>query len=240
MSDYTNKEFLEKYKKTPISHPYIIFPKILELIGEIKEKKVLDLGCGAGDLSRLLINKGAIVDAVDISKEWVEICRKDNANIKNINCYQSDSSELKSIKDYTFDIVIMNMVLLNIDSKIKLEKTFREVSRILKNNGIFIFTDLHPLCLMIPKTLTEQQTYLDNFSYFRDGSKFKSKILLADGSTNIEITDIHYTLETYTKLINDNKMYIYRIIEAQPIKNAPKIFENYKIPEHIIFYCKKY
>ena len=239
VSDYTNKEFLEKYKKAPISHPYIVFPKILELVGRIEGKKILDLGGGSGDLSRLLANKGAIVDCVDVSKEWVEICKKDNLDVKNLNCYQSNASDLKLIKDSTFDIVIMNMVLLNIDSKQKLEKTFKEVSRILKKEGSFIFTDLHPLCLMIPKSLTEQQSYLNDFSYFKDGSRFKSKVILSDSSTSIEFIDMHWTLETYTKLINDNGMYIFRIVEAQPIKNSPKIFNDYKMPEHILFYCKK-
>ena len=101
-----------------------------------------------------------------------------------------------------------------------------------------IFTDLNPLALMIEKTLCESQTYLPGFSYFKDGSKFKSKVKLSDKS-EIEFTDVHWTLKTYTCCLSDARMHIFKIVEPQPIKTSPDIFKDYKIPEYIIFVCKK-
>ena len=239
VSDFTDKEFVNKYQKSPISHPYVVFPRLIEVLGSIKGKKILDLGCGTGDLSRILAKNGAIVDAVDLSQECVERCKQNNTDMKNITTSRADASELKNIKSSTFDFVVMNMVFLNVNSKVKLEKSFKEVARVLKKEGIFVFTDLHPLALMIPKTLTEEQQYLEGFSYFKDATLYTSKVLLADGTTSITFTDIHWTLETYTTFINNNGLYIYRIIEPYPINGAPKLFNNYKLPEHIMFVCKK-
>lgn len=239
VSDYTDQDFLNKYRKSPISNPYIAYPKIIELLGNVQSKKILDLGCGGGDLTRLLANHGAIVDAVDISEPWIEICKKELAYIKNITTYQGDAANLPMIENASFDAVVMNMVLLNVDSKTRLENAFKEVSRVLKPGGSFIFTDLHPLCVMIPDTLTEQQSYCEGFSYFEDGAKFKSKVLLADGSTSIEFVDLHWSLETYSQLINDVGLFIYRIIEPRPIANAPELFNDYQLPEYILFHCKK-
>jgi len=239
LSNFNDKEFIEKYNIKPISHPHIIFPKLLDLLGKIEGKKILDLGCGFGNFSRMLAEKGAIVDCVDISEEMIKSCKEYSKNINNIKCQICDSSNLKIFNDNSFDAVVMNMVFLSIDSKEKVEKTFHEVSRILKKGGVFLFTDLHPLCIMIPKTLTEEQNLLDGFSYFKDNSVYKSKVILSDNSTSIEFIDSHWTLETYTKFINDSGMYIYRIIEPQPISSAPNIFKDYKLPEYILFYCKK-
>ena len=43
IADFNDKKMIEKYVKTPISHPYIIFPKLLELLGDIKDKRILDM-----------------------------------------------------------------------------------------------------------------------------------------------------------------------------------------------------
>jgi len=132
----------------------------------------------------------------------------------------------------------MNMVLLNVPTKEKVQQIFKEVSRVLKKSGELVFTDLNPIGLMIEKTTAETQTYLPGFSYFKDGSKFKSRVLLTDGS-EIEFVDLHWTLETYTCCLSDAEMYLYRIIEPQPVKEAPAVLKDYGIPEHIILVCRK-
>jgi SAM-dependent methyltransferase len=238
ISEYENKHFLEKYSKTPILHSFVVFPALLRILGNIKNMRILDLGCGSGDFSVAMAKKGANVYGVDISKEWIDICKSKYSNIKNVDFLVADSSNLKKFSKNYFDFVVVNMVFLNISNKNKLKKTFYEISRILKKSGKFIFTDLHPICLMTPKTLAEEQFYLKGFSYFKDGLKYKSKVLLSDNS-KIEFVDIHWTLETYTDFLRNAKMYIDKITEPTPIKKSPKIFRNFKTPSHIIFICKK-
>ena len=211
-------------------------PAILKLLEDISKKTILDLGCGSGKFSQILANKGAKVDAADISEEWI---KKAKSKFKEVNFFTADSSNLNMIKDNTYDIVLMKLVFLNIKDKEKVEKTFHEVSRVLKNGGDFIFTDLHPLCLMIKDTGTERQNHLENFSYFKDGSQFKSDVLMSDEKTRMQFTDTHWTLNTYTRLINESDLVINQIIEPEPIKESPEAIKNTKVPEFIIFHCKK-
>ncbi|MBU4266715.1 MAG: class I SAM-dependent methyltransferase [Candidatus Altiarchaeales archaeon] len=238
VSDYKNPEFLERYKKTPLLHPFVVFPSLLDIFGDVENKKILDLGCGSGDFAQLLAERGADVVGVDISEKWIEICKKEHANAQNLNFFVADGSNLEQLADESFDFVVMNMVLLNVPTKEKVQQIFKEVSRVLKKSGELVFTDLNPLGLMIEKTTAETQTYLPGFSYFKDGSKFKSKVLLTDGS-EIEFVDLHWTLETYTCCLSDAEMYLYRIIEPQPVKEAPAVLKDYGIPEHIILVCRK-
>jgi ubiquinone/menaquinone biosynthesis C-methylase UbiE len=238
ISSFKNKKFIQQYKKKPIAHTYITFPGIFKVLGNIKNKKILDLGCGAGDFSRLLVQKNAQVTAIDYSKAQIEICKHDNADLKNFKCMVADATDLKQIKNNSYDFVIMSMVFISVPNKQKVARIFKEVSRVLKKSGQLVFTDLHPLGLMIEKTTTETNKPLPGFSYFKEGSKFSSEVILTDYS-KIKFVDYHYTLGTYTDLLKKAKLYIEKIVEPQPINKSPKLFKNYKVPEYIICVCKK-
>ena len=238
---YKNKYFLNEYKKMTMVGKFIGIPALMKILGNVENKKILDLGCGSGVLSNALASKKAKVIGVDISKKWIDFCKQEYQFSKNINFFVGDASNLKKFKSKYFDFVIINMVLLNIPTKEKAKKTFKEVSRILKKSGILIFSDLSPLSFVRPEKKSKIQNleFSKDFSYFKNGSTFKSKIMLTDGK-QIEFSDIHWTLEFYTRCLEESGMCIKRIIEPMPIKNSPSIvLENNTIPNRIIFVCKK-
>ena len=135
VSNYRSSEFLEKYKKSPISHPFVVFPALLKIFRNVKNKKILDLGCGSGDFSQMLAEKGANVVGVDISEKWIEICEERHASSKNLKFLVADGSNLKQIRNNTFDFVVMNMVLLNVPKKETIKKSSRKFQGFLKNQG---------------------------------------------------------------------------------------------------------
>lgn len=51
-------------------------PAMLAMIGDVDEKNVLDLGCGAGQLSLELTRRGALVTGVDVSPSMIELARQ--------------------------------------------------------------------------------------------------------------------------------------------------------------------
>ncbi len=238
VSEYHEEDFLKRYAKLPILNPYVAYPKIMEITGDVRGKRIMDLGCGSGALSALLAEKGAYVEGVDVSREWIEICKKEYGKTKNPNFTVSDGTELDAFDSENFDYVVMNMVLLNVPSSEKVKKIFSEVARVLKKGGKMIFSDLHPICLAVKRTSTEEQRYGDDFSYFHDGAEYHSKVMLSDGSL-IEFSDIHWTLESYSKWISDAGMCIKRIAEPEPVDGSPFPLDDYPLPEYIIFVCEK-
>ncbi len=105
---------------------------------DIKNKKVLDAGCGNGEYTHILAQNGGIVTACDGSCEMLRLAREKYPQ------YQFDKANLLEKLPYgnqEFDLVYCNLVLMDIDP---IDGVLAEFHRILKTNGIFFFSIVHP------------------------------------------------------------------------------------------------
>ena len=55
-------------------------PNTLKLIGEVKDKSVLDAACGPGKYAEILISKGATITGFDISPRMIALAKARNKN----------------------------------------------------------------------------------------------------------------------------------------------------------------
>ncbi len=129
------------YKKTQGKQLNKKWKEILDLIEINKGMKILDLGCGRGDVSFYLASKGATVIGVDYSSDAIELAEnalKSMPNkIKNsVKFYKQDAKEL-SFDDNYFDAIISFDVFEHL-YKEELEIVMENISRILKKDGILI------------------------------------------------------------------------------------------------------
>jgi 2-polyprenyl-3-methyl-5-hydroxy-6-metoxy-1,4-benzoquinol methylase len=78
--DVIAKEFYEwrkSKKRREFYEGFLVLPSFLKLLGDVKGKKILDIGCGPGLYASLLTQKGAVVHGMDISKELIGIAKKE-------------------------------------------------------------------------------------------------------------------------------------------------------------------
>ena len=110
---------------------------IMKMIGDLRDKKILELGCGAGEASVYFAKKGAEVTAVDISKGMLKVVQKlaDKHHV-TVKTKQSYSNSI-DFYDETFDIVYAANLLHHVD----IVSTIKEVSRVLKRGGLFVSWD---------------------------------------------------------------------------------------------------
>ena len=106
-------------------------------------ESVLDIGCGAGvDLcvASLLVGEKGNVTGIDLTPAMVEKSRQhaNLANLSNITVTES-SFERLPIEDNSIDIVISNGAINLAASK---ENVFKEIYRVLKDNGHIYFSDM--------------------------------------------------------------------------------------------------
>lgn len=116
------------YTEIPITN-FLWQRAFIELIDEVKDKKILDIGCGTGKLVELLMGKGAEVEGVEVSGYAVGIASsKDLKVIRGDIMSHTDSS--------VYDIITAFDIIEHVpDIKAFLNK----VRTILKDDGVFIF-----------------------------------------------------------------------------------------------------
>lgn len=106
---------------------------------EIKGAKILDLGCGTGDLSILLSKNGASVIGLDISPEMLALASH-KAEKAHANVFYTCQDMTSFSTGHVYDAVISTFDCLNyITTKAGLLRAFTSVARELKEKGVFLF-----------------------------------------------------------------------------------------------------
>ncbi len=107
-----------------------------------KSDKTLDLGCGTGRTTFGLFQEGfENIIGVDLTPEMIEEARELNKHFEtDIDFRTGDAAKLK-FEDSTFDGVIFSFNgLMSVPSQTNRDKAIREIGRLLKPKGVFIFT----------------------------------------------------------------------------------------------------
>jgi malonyl-CoA O-methyltransferase len=119
-------------------------PHVRELVGDVRGRSVLDLGCGTGRHSLWLAARGAGVTAVDFSEGMLaEARRKPGADA--VRFLAHDLHEPLPFADATFDRVVSGLVLEHLHD---LDRFFREAHRVLKPGGVAVVSGMHPAMML--------------------------------------------------------------------------------------------
>ena len=122
----------------------LCWPAIASLLDIRPGRRYLDIACGNGLTSRRLAALGAQVTAFDFSSNLVEKA-KARENPGSLIDYQvidaTDEQQLLSMGENSFDVALSNMALFDMAN---IEVLFQTLPRLLKPNGIFVFSLMHP------------------------------------------------------------------------------------------------
>ncbi len=117
----------------------------LRLCGDVKGKRLLDLGCGAGENAIAFAHKGAHVIAIDSSKGQLALARKlAEAAEARVEWHESDASDLAFLRADSIDLAFAAGVLGEIED---VDRLFRQVHRVLRPGSPFVFSIDHPMFL---------------------------------------------------------------------------------------------
>ncbi|MFA7319150.1 MAG: class I SAM-dependent methyltransferase [Parcubacteria group bacterium] len=144
MSSYDkNVNFWRRTKKT-IQSDYICRPQAIDLLSEVRGKRIIDIGCGDGYVSRILASRGAKITAVDVSKGLI-LSAINQETIDNLGIeYRIESAlDLKSVEDESFECAVSIMVFGHFNNN-EMHQSLRETCRILKSGGVFVLAVPHP------------------------------------------------------------------------------------------------
>jgi SAM-dependent methyltransferase len=119
----------------------------LRLCGDISGKRILDLGCGAGENAIALALQGAHVIAVDASTGQLQLARKlADAAETRVEWHQGDAADLAFLRADSIDLAIAVGLLGEVDD---VDRLLRQVQRVLRPGGAFVFSVDHPVSLAL-------------------------------------------------------------------------------------------
>lgn len=142
---FDNEIFFAGYKKlrekAVNANNLFEIPALLSMIPPLKGKRILDLGCGFGEHCKLFVENGAQkVVGIDISTKMLEIAKRENSDPKivYINMPIEDISQIKE----SFDVIISSLAFHYVED---FEGVVKNVYKLLNANGVFLFSQEHPL-----------------------------------------------------------------------------------------------
>jgi SAM-dependent methyltransferase len=103
------------------------------------QMRVLEIGCGAGRVTRALAGRFGEVYGVDISGEMVRQASLALADRPNVRVLQNSGKDLSVLGDLVFDFAFSSIVFQHIPSRDIVENYVREVHRLLRPGGLFKF-----------------------------------------------------------------------------------------------------
>lgn len=101
---------------------------------------ILELGCGTGKNTALLVQLGARVHALDFSEGMIAKARE-KVKADNVRFSVANLTQTWPCEDHAYDLIVCNLVLEHIE---KLSFIFSEASRVLVPGGKFLVNELHP------------------------------------------------------------------------------------------------
>lgn len=130
----------EVYKtKTKIYDKFVQaedYPKKIEklILPYIKNKRVLDLGCGTGKYAKIFAPYSKEYFALDISKEQLKLAKRNIKGIKKINFIESSAEDIP-LPDNSVDVVFSSWVISVIQGRRNKKKALDEIKRVLDKGG---------------------------------------------------------------------------------------------------------
>src|SRR3954451_22658218 len=181
------------------------------LLGDLKGKRVLELGCGGAQCSIAFAKQGATAIGIDYSSEQLAFARRlcDREAVK-VELRQGDLADLAFLRGESVDLVFSAYAFGYVED---LNRVFRQVHRVLKSHAPLVFSLPHPAYDMIDDDA--DPALLVRRSYF-DHSPIDYEF------NGITFTDYHHTF-------SDLYMGLYRagyrvdlMLEPEPQDDGPR------------------
>ncbi len=192
-------------------HAKVVLPNVLRIIDSKKGLSVLEIGCGEGFFAREIAKGGSTVTASDISPELISIAKEKGGNVSYV---VSPAQDISFAKDGTFDVVLAVLTLQNME---KLDTVMKEVARVLKKDGRFVFVLNHPI-IRVPQASSWGYDEEKNVQYRRldrylSGKKVEIDMHPGKGKKKSVTYSFHRSLQEYMKLLKGANFCITRLEE---------------------------
>ncbi len=199
--NYENKSIVSSYIKMTLQNPEVMI--LVKHRESIVDKHVLDIGCGSGRTTAILKNLSSGYIGLDYSFEMVESCRR---RFENVHFIHGDVRKMDEFGESEFDFVMFSfngLDSINHDDRLK---GLREVRRVLKRDGLFVFSSHnrnHRCAISRPKMgfsktpCKQAWNFIDFFKSMRNRLRNKNHQVFNEQYAIINDVAHNYVMLTY-------------------------------------------
>jgi len=211
---------------------------LLALLPEARDLRVLDLGCGAGQLAHHLATTGAAeVVGVDVSERMLALARAEWAHSRVTYC--REALETVAFPPARFDLVVSSLVLHYVDDYPGL---VRRIAEWLTPGGVFVYSTEHPIYTarlpgdgwVLDDAGRRTRWALDRYS--DEGAREESWFVPG-------VRKIHRTLATLINGLVDVGLVVERILEPIPseqwLRDHPLAVDERRRPIFLLVRARK-
>lgn len=221
-------KFTERRDRTDSINQHVDDPAIFSLLPLVNGLRVLEIGCGLGDLSSRLASEGADVIAVDKSSNMIAAARKRHPGTR-AKFIVSDFNDFRF--EEAFNLTVSAMVAHFIED---FDGFLACVAGTLVEGGLFVFSQRHPIRTSNPNKASDAEgAGWPVHGYFVEGPRIYKWL-------NHDALIYHRTISTINKSIKANGFDILEICEPKPLGadvGSERLEECLQVPAVLTFKC---
>jgi SAM-dependent methyltransferase len=172
-------------------------------------RRVLDVGCGDGQVSRLAARLGATVVGVDPTWNQLTVAAQRAGGPSFLRA----GADGLPFRDGSFDVVVACLVFEHIEA---VDAAIAEVARVLEPGGRFLFFLNHPLLQTPNSGWIDDQVLDPPEQYWRIGPYLIEDQTIEQVEKGVFIPFIHRPLSRYVNALADNGLLLERMEEPAP------------------------
>lgn len=233
-----------------IYRDYLNTPAFFEILPDIKKLRGIDIGCGEGYNTRLLADRGASMEAIDLAPAFIESAKAMEREYPlGINYLVASATSLP-YQNENFDFATSFMCLMDTPDQVK---AIAEAYRVLKAGGFFQFSIEHP-CFKTPymkkiKNEAGEAYAFEVGEYFSKPAKVEEWIFgdapeeLKKNLTNFRIPNFHKPLSFWVNSVIKTGFIIEQMLEPYPgddaVKEKPALNDARVVSYFLHIRCRK-
>jgi SAM-dependent methyltransferase len=211
--------------------------QILPLVDEhlAGATRVLDVGCGEGQVSRRAAALGAAVVGVDPTARQLATAVARGGGVR----YARAAAEHLPLPDGAVDAVVICLTLEHLEP---FEPAVHEMARVLAVGGVFCCFLNHPL-LQTPGSGWIDDQILEE-QYWRVGPYLPDDVAMEEVAPGIRLPFMHRPLSRYINVMADRGLLVERMVEPPPppgfVARAPEYAEAATMPRLLVLRARKH
>lgn len=170
-------------------------------------RRMLDIGCGEGQVARRVAELGVKVIGLDPTSSQVSVARDRSAGPQ----YGRARAEALPCRDAAFDAVLVCLALEHVDA---FEAAIREAARVLEPGGRFVLILCHPLLQSPGSGWIDDQTAGEH--YWRIGTYLPDDTVIDEVAPGVHLRFIHRPLSRYVHAMGAAGLLIDDMEEPSP------------------------